>query len=222
MDVRLVVKKGPARTREVRLPAEESIIGRSRDCDVCIPSKEVSRRHCLLHHEDGKLFIEDLNSANGTYLNGELVSGRQRVNSGDQLKVGPLTFTVEMGVSRAAVQTIEFVPPNPATIGATTEWILDAEPAAAEIVDALPLDGLSDEGGAEDGLIEVLPDDDGPIPMEPELPTAMQRPAARPTAPAHPHQPKDEEPLDAIFDDSQPLVLPEGEDFRDLLNKMDH
>jgi hypothetical protein len=46
------------------------IIGRSNECDVAIPHGPVSRRHALLWREGGRLWLEDLGSANGTAVNG--------------------------------------------------------------------------------------------------------------------------------------------------------
>src|SRR5947209_18618036 len=103
MDVRLVIEKGRTRTREVRLPAEESIIGRQRGCTVRIPSAEVSRRHCVLRLEDGYLSIQDLGSVNGTFLNGMRVVNREVVRPGDHLEVGPVRFVVEYELTPAAL-----------------------------------------------------------------------------------------------------------------------
>src|SRR5439155_13231861 len=90
MDVRLVVKKGAESKRTLRLKSEETIVGRRKDCDLKIRSSEVSRRHCLLCYQDGVLFVEDLDSVNGTYLNGQRVAGREAVRPGDELEIGPI------------------------------------------------------------------------------------------------------------------------------------
>src|SRR5207244_4199000 len=82
--------------------SEETIVGRRRDCDLRIRSSEVSRRHCLLSFQDGVLHVEDLDSVNGTFVNGVRVSGRQVVRPGDRLDVGPIQFLVEYALSREA------------------------------------------------------------------------------------------------------------------------
>jgi predicted component of type VI protein secretion system len=101
MNVRLVVIKGPARTRVIHVRGEETIIGRSRDCDICIPSPEISRRHCLLSFAHGQLTVEDLSSANGTFLNGKRVQGEQLVMPDDVLDLGPLSLKVAYGTAPA-------------------------------------------------------------------------------------------------------------------------
>src|SRR6516165_1861822 len=88
VDVKLVLKQGPARTRVIRLRTAETLIGRSRECDICIPSAAVSRRHCLLCVSGSQLTVEDLSSHNGTFLNRERITSKRMVLSGDQLQIG--------------------------------------------------------------------------------------------------------------------------------------
>lgn len=56
---------------EYTLKTGTLVIGRDRDCDICIPEKPVSRRHLKLVAGRKGLFAKDLKSANGTYVNGE-------------------------------------------------------------------------------------------------------------------------------------------------------
>ena len=114
MDLTLVVKQGPARTRSLRIRTAETLIGRSRECDVCIPSAAVSRRHCLLCVAAGTVTIEDLSSHNGTFLNKEPIVSRTVVKPGDQLQIGPLLFTVQFGPTKAAAETMHAGPETPA------------------------------------------------------------------------------------------------------------
>ena len=95
MNVRLVVEKGSSKRRTWQLHQKDTIVGRRRDCDLRILSAEVSRRHCVLSIDDGYVNVEDLDSINGTFVNGSRVVGRQVVRPGDHLQIGPLEFTVE-------------------------------------------------------------------------------------------------------------------------------
>jgi pSer/pThr/pTyr-binding forkhead associated (FHA) protein len=95
MQVKLIVKKGSTRARVVHLQSAETIIGRRQDCDLRILSSQVSRRHCLLSFHDGVLSVQDLDSVNGTLVNGRHVAGKQALRPGDTLEIGPLRFTVE-------------------------------------------------------------------------------------------------------------------------------
>ncbi|MQL54923.1 FHA domain-containing protein [Acidianus ambivalens] len=84
-----------------KLPLEfdvfESIsIGRSPENVIVIPDPEISRRHAIISLEGGKLYIEDLNSTNGTYLyDGKLfqpVKGKQELAPGSIIKLGSNTM----------------------------------------------------------------------------------------------------------------------------------
>src|SRR6266566_4189713 len=106
MDVRLVLEKGRARVRELRLRREETIVGRQKGSDLRIPSSEVSRRHCILSTQRGYLTVEDLDSANGTFLNGQQIKGKKVVRPGDRVRIGPLTFVVEYQLTQAAIDQL--------------------------------------------------------------------------------------------------------------------
>src|SRR5947209_6893808 len=95
MDVRLVVQKGNNQGQTWHLHHKDTVVGRRRDCDLRILSAEVSRRHCLLHIDDSYVNVEDLDSVNGTFVNGSRVVGKQALRPGDRLGIGPLEFTVE-------------------------------------------------------------------------------------------------------------------------------
>ena len=56
---------------------------------------QVSRKHCRIVHQDDKTTVQDLGSANGTYLNSERVM-EAVVNAGDRLIIGGIAFTVQI------------------------------------------------------------------------------------------------------------------------------
>lgn len=71
----------------------ETVIGRSKDCDITLAAAHLSRRHVKLVVEDGLLYARDLGSANGTFLNGERLT-EARVRRGDELRFDTLSFGV--------------------------------------------------------------------------------------------------------------------------------
>ncbi|MEM7679017.1 MAG: FHA domain-containing protein [Myxococcota bacterium] len=75
----------------VQIDKDTMIIGRSRTCDVVIPSAKVSRQHASLSKVQGELFIEDLGSANGVWLNGEKIT-RAKVSPGDTFTISDETL----------------------------------------------------------------------------------------------------------------------------------
>src|SRR5208282_2646842 len=109
MEVRLVMESGGSRKRALRLRSAETIIGRRHDCDLRIKSAEVSRRHCLVSIHDGYVTVEDLDSVNGTFLNGKRVLAKQTVRPGDYLEIGPARFVVEYEITQETLEQIDQV-----------------------------------------------------------------------------------------------------------------
>ncbi len=65
----LTIQEGYGVVREYVIQNPETTIGREEDCDIVIKDGNVSRHHAVIHSSGGKLTIEDLNSANGTFVN---------------------------------------------------------------------------------------------------------------------------------------------------------
>ncbi len=65
----------------------EMLLGRSTECDLLIPDPSVSRRHAQLFFRDGKWILVDLDSKNGTYINGVQVQ-RAELLPGDVVALG--------------------------------------------------------------------------------------------------------------------------------------
>jgi hypothetical protein len=78
---------------EVNRP--DMIIGRHTGADIRLPLPDVSRRHCRLQFTEGRWHVVDLNSLNGTQINGEHVL-RASLEQGDLLRIGGFTFTVDL------------------------------------------------------------------------------------------------------------------------------
>ncbi len=78
------------------IPIRDSrfLIGRSADCSLILDSMEVSRRHASISTEAGELYINDLGSQNGTFLNGSTVDSGRLLENRDILKIGNHEFMV--------------------------------------------------------------------------------------------------------------------------------
>jgi hypothetical protein len=87
-----VYERGTQRSLEARAPLE---IGRSRGSGISLHDSEVSRRHARLAAHDGTLFVEDLESKNGTFLNGRRVTESIEVREGDAIDVGTTRLIVK-------------------------------------------------------------------------------------------------------------------------------
>ena len=75
-------------TREIGLPAGETLLGRDDDAGVWIDDAGVSRRHARIVVEGGRATLEDLRSKNGTFHNGSRLARPVRLADGDRIQVG--------------------------------------------------------------------------------------------------------------------------------------
>ncbi len=66
-------------------------IGRGSDVEFRLTDTEISRRHARIRRRSGEVLVEDLNSTNGTFVNGEQVEVR-KLNDGDKIQVGTTTI----------------------------------------------------------------------------------------------------------------------------------
>ncbi len=94
MKIKLKVLKGTGAGKEVRLPTPKCLIGRGEDCHMRPKSEAVSRRHCVIITQKGEVLIRDLESKNGTFVNGKSIKADRVLKTGDKVQVGPLAFEV--------------------------------------------------------------------------------------------------------------------------------
>src|SRR3569623_440278 len=66
----------------------EIIIGRSSDLDMVLVEDMMSRRHVKLTSTEAEVFIQDMCSTNGTFVNGEKIAGKSLLHEGDRILVG--------------------------------------------------------------------------------------------------------------------------------------
>ncbi len=79
--------------QEHRLSGDTIIIGRAVENDIVITSKRVSREHARVRREGWRVILEDLDSTNGTFLNGERVLTSAELRDEDRVKIGDVTLT---------------------------------------------------------------------------------------------------------------------------------
>jgi pSer/pThr/pTyr-binding forkhead associated (FHA) protein len=72
------------------------VIGRRKDCDGFLPLVFISRRHCQFLLQEDQLFVQDLESYNGTFVNGRRASLPLPVENGDEVSLGPISFRVAL------------------------------------------------------------------------------------------------------------------------------
>lgn len=83
----------------------EHIIGRDPGAHLRIDSPKVSRRHARVFVRGGELWIEDLDSKNGTFVNGHRITGAQHIAPESEIRVGPFVLRVCEDAALSATET---------------------------------------------------------------------------------------------------------------------
>ena len=104
-------------------------IGRNHDCDIAIATDEISRHHAKLQVTPTGVMVEDLGSANGTFVNNQRVHGSAMMKSNDELRLDTIRFLLVSPTAEAHAQAAA-VPPAVATPkkdgSAAMLWIIAA------------------------------------------------------------------------------------------------
>ncbi|PHY02538.1 MAG: hypothetical protein CK530_05490 [Planctomycetaceae bacterium] len=145
MKIRIVIlapesKKG---SFSVNLPI---VVGRSGEAKFRIQQDRVSRKHCEFFAQDGVVFVRDLGSTNGTFLeNNPLPSSTKLpVSTGATMRIGSLTFRVEYDTGKSA-NTTEILRDIPEAAEVTTGCLTVAESLSDNVsdVDVSDIDGVN-------------------------------------------------------------------------------
>jgi sigma-B regulation protein RsbU (phosphoserine phosphatase) len=80
------------------LDGPAAVLGRHPACDIVLESGSVSRQHARITNSEGNYYIEDLNSRNGTYINGRLLTGRQLLKENDEIGICELSFVFHLAL----------------------------------------------------------------------------------------------------------------------------
>jgi len=86
-----VLERGARRAHRARTPFE---VGRDPTAELVLQDAEVSRRHARFESQQGIVYVDDLKSSNGTFLNGRRVNEAIEVRSGDEIDVGTTRLIV--------------------------------------------------------------------------------------------------------------------------------
>jgi DNA-binding response OmpR family regulator len=91
----LLIVDGPAVGKRFFLEPEVLLIGRDEDNDVVIADRQVSRRHASITHKEDNYVLRDLDSKNGTFVNGRELATPHALQDGDEIQIAyccKLTF----------------------------------------------------------------------------------------------------------------------------------
>ncbi|MBL8679605.1 MAG: Flp pilus assembly complex ATPase component TadA [Myxococcales bacterium] len=92
---KLVVSEKGGPTKEIEFDKDEVTIGRVPGNDIVLPGNNVSKRHSRVVRQDGRFFVVDLKSTNGTYLNGRRIMTPSPLRAGDKIFVGSFVLVLE-------------------------------------------------------------------------------------------------------------------------------
>ena len=86
----------------MRIEEDAVLIGRRSDNDVVIDEPQISRHHARLVRADGALYLEDLASANGTFIDGDRLKGRTLLEAGQTVSFG--SYAIRLDLARGHIQ----------------------------------------------------------------------------------------------------------------------
>lgn len=87
----LVAMTGDQKGEDFRLREGKNVLGSAADAQVVIHDATVSAQHASLRYDDGKFFLTDLDSSNGTYINEKRIA-REELKDNDLVRVGEITL----------------------------------------------------------------------------------------------------------------------------------
>jgi anti-anti-sigma factor len=145
---------GGAKGRTLSLNGSRFVIGRQADCQLRLSSPMVSKLHAAIERRDGRIFLKDLGSTNGTVLNGRLLRSKAaEIHDGDRIQIGPVVATLATVARRDGGGKVE---------EQVAEWLHGAVPPSfPEPIDALvtAVFPTAGEPGAEVGpALQIKPE----------------------------------------------------------------
>jgi pSer/pThr/pTyr-binding forkhead associated (FHA) protein len=96
MNIALVVASGAHQGKQIPMLGAQFVIGRDEGCNLRPASPAISKKHCAILVKTGRVYIKDLGSTNGTFVNDNVITEEQELLPGDRVKVGPLEFTLQL------------------------------------------------------------------------------------------------------------------------------
>jgi pSer/pThr/pTyr-binding forkhead associated (FHA) protein len=186
MKVSLIVASGVHAGKSIPILGPKFLIGRDPECQLRPASQAVSKQHCAFHVREGKVFLTDFGSTNGTSVNDEQLpaNSEREVKQGDRIKAGPLDFTLSLAQTKPSDST-----PLPADLkamkgpeaaklkeAATGSKPAIPKPAASDSKSAMPK--AAAKSSDDDDIAAMLLGMNEESPGVPEGSTIMEMPAS--------------------------------------------
>lgn len=103
----LIAREGELIGQRWIIDTDEFVVGRGSDSNLVLPERQVSRYHIKVLRRDGRFFLQDLGSKNGTHLNGEQVTGTVPLQDGDEIQIALCVKLVFVGTDATLPLTFE-------------------------------------------------------------------------------------------------------------------
>src|SRR5512139_1688414 len=132
----LIMRSGPTPGAAFTLEGDQLTIGRDSTNEIVINDAEVSRRHARLTFQGGKYVLEDLGSTNGTFVNGQRLSGPRVLKAGEVVSFGEQIVLVFEVVNADAGATM--VSPRAAAVPVSPRPVAVPPPPPAQYAGSVP------------------------------------------------------------------------------------
>lgn len=166
----IVIRTPDGGVKTVAVDRPNIVLGRSpREAELCYPEDQgLSRRHLAFERSGGSLVIRDLQSKNGTLVNGIRINGPTKIEPGDRVTAGHLVITFAESVPSASNETVVFTDaasdsPSSSTVITSLEGLLeksassDSAAASNEVLRAQALAVASRELAVDRPLADLFP-----------------------------------------------------------------
>lgn len=120
------------------IDADRLIVGRADDCDIVIDNLAVSRHHAIIEKVEGVFRINDLDSNNGTFVNGQRIAEPTALNFGDEIGIGKHILVFDSHSKK--IKTGQ--PPSP---GAEAQPDMDAAARGTMFVEPEQMEKIQDK-----------------------------------------------------------------------------
>lgn len=148
---------GPAMGRRYTLDLPQYVLGRHPDCNIVLESGSVSRQHAKLVKSGPNFLLEDLNSRNGTFINGKLIGEATKLVDGDSIRICDIELTYH---DDGSLSEIRFGAADGSSLGIMMVDDRDGEPVMRSVTAKLDVRGsqfgVQVNASAESKLSAVL------------------------------------------------------------------
>lgn len=86
------------------------VLGRQQDCDLVLDNQFISRRHARFFEVNGDVYVEDLQSFNGTAVDRKRIWQATPVEPGAAIQIGPLLLQIEIGAAEESLRVTQGQP----------------------------------------------------------------------------------------------------------------